>query len=568
MHPRSAGLLSRVRLPRRLPREPWSVLAPLLLLQWVALIAFVETIRHNRWLFYQGGDQTYFYTSAWVLAHGHVPLAPIGYAWSYVLAPLTWMFGANVLAALPVIVLLQTLVLLPVSTLAMYGIGTRLGGRIVGYLAAFWWVVGPYAAIPLWDHRYHGKYLEQFLPQGLGLTGLGDFPSTVCLLVAALLVLRSLDGDRVADAVLGGLFAGFAIGIKPANLLFLAGPALAYAAARRFRYAAAFAVALAPAVVALALWKLKGLGYLPIIAQHPTAYALAAAPHFESPPLGLLISKYTHFSWARLHNNYLQLREFFWSVRLVQWIPVAGVIAIARRSWPKALLLAGWFGAFVLVKGSSPVARVEDASFWRLFLPGLPPFVLFGAALPLLWPRTGPRLAERFRRPARPLLAPRYTLGAAAALLAVVPLLVVGVLPSLHRHNTATYFDEHVLVPIDRFDLSALAAPDGSVSLAWTPPHTEARPFYRIFRMHPVQLTPRDAVPPPARDGIRCPPKSGAQGCTFEMAVVASTRETQFVDHPPRGRWSYRVGLAANWIDDLEGGDVLLFSRAGDVTVR
>ena len=118
MRLRSAGIHLRAGLPRRL-REPLSVLVPLLLLQWGALVAFVETVRHNRWLFFQGGDQTFFYTSAWVLAHGHVPYSWVGYAWSFVLAPLTWIFGPNVLAALPAIVLIQTLVLLPISSASM-----------------------------------------------------------------------------------------------------------------------------------------------------------------------------------------------------------------------------------------------------------------------------------------------------------------------------------------------------------------------------------------------------------------------------------------------------------------
>ena len=564
----SAALSLRARLPRRLPREPWNVLLLLVLLQWGALIAFVETVRHHGWLFYQGGDETFFYTSSWVVSHGHIPVSEIGFAWPYLTAPLDWIFGSNVLAALPAIILLQVLILLPLSTLAIYGVGARLGGRVIGYVAAVCWVLGPYASIPLWDHRYHAKYVEQFLPQALGLTGLGDFPSTVCLLVAALFFLRALDGRGSGDMLLAGVATGFAIGIKPANALFLAGAALALVGSRRWRESATFAAALAPALLALTLWKLKGLGYLPIVTKQQSAYAAGSSQQLPSLPLGLVFSKYSHFSWPRLEGNYLQLREFFWSVRLVQWIPLAGALAIARRSWPKTLFLAGWLGAFVLVKGSSPAARIEDGSFLRLFMPGLPPFVLLMAAIPLLWPRTGVRLADRFpwRRPALGWRA--RSVVAAAVIFAAVPLAVSAALPPLHRHTVATYYGENVFVPVDRFGLSASAAPNGAVSLVWPAQPGSARAFYRVFRMQTVQLAPRQAVPPPAYDGIRCVPKKGAQHCTFEMDPLASMRGTEYVDRPPKGRWSYRVAMVANWVNDLERGDILQVSTPVRVRVQ
>ena len=52
--------------------EPWIVLAPLVVAQWVVLAVFAFTVQRNGWLFYQGGDQTWFYTSAWELAHGRI----------------------------------------------------------------------------------------------------------------------------------------------------------------------------------------------------------------------------------------------------------------------------------------------------------------------------------------------------------------------------------------------------------------------------------------------------------------------------------------------------------------
>src|SRR5581483_1455132 len=59
---RALRAVARWRPPPRLgplAREPWAVLAPLLLLQWAALLAFALTVRHNGWLYYQGGDETF-----------------------------------------------------------------------------------------------------------------------------------------------------------------------------------------------------------------------------------------------------------------------------------------------------------------------------------------------------------------------------------------------------------------------------------------------------------------------------------------------------------------------------
>src|SRR5437763_388733 len=235
MRPASAAALARelpgrVRLGALERYEPWIVLAPIVVAQWVALVVFALVVRHNDWLFYQGGDQTVFYTDAWSLAHGHIPEAEIGYGWSYLLSPIAAIFGANILSALPLVVLFQTIVLLPVAIGCVYGITARIGGRLLGYFAAALWVFAPFLSIPLWEYR--------------------------------------------------------------------------------------------------------GLGHLPIITPAPKALA-AGVGAFPGGglPLAVVVSRYFHFDWSRMHDNYLQLREFFWSVRLLQWLPLAGFVAAGRRSW-------------------------------------------------------------------------------------------------------------------------------------------------------------------------------------------------------------------------------------------
>jgi hypothetical protein len=140
--------------------QPWSALVPLLVVQWLALLALAVTVKHNGLLYYQGGDQTYYWTQAHLLSDWTLPVTAIGYAWSYLLTPIALFAGANVLSGLPAVLLLNIFVLLPVALLCIYGIAARIGGRYLGYWAAFLWVLIPYAAIPMFDHRYHQKYLE------------------------------------------------------------------------------------------------------------------------------------------------------------------------------------------------------------------------------------------------------------------------------------------------------------------------------------------------------------------------------------------------------------------------
>ncbi len=111
------------------------------------------------------------------------------------------------------------------------------------------------------------------------------------------------------------------------------------------------------------------------------------------------IGRYVNIDWQHLQDNKDSLREFFWAVRPLQWVALAGVIGLLRRSWAKGALVAVWFYAFLIVKGTSGHARVEDASFFRLLMPSFPAFVLLLAGVPLLVPQA--RETARRALPAR-----------------------------------------------------------------------------------------------------------------------------------------------------------------------
>ena len=83
---------------------------------------------------------------------------------------------------------------------------------------------------------------------------------------------------------------------------------------------------------------------------------------------------------------------------MLQFLPLAGAIAVARRSVPAAGLFLTWLLGYVVVKGAADVATVESGSFWRLIMPALPAFVLLAASVPLLVPTFVDRMGSGSRR--------------------------------------------------------------------------------------------------------------------------------------------------------------------------
>ena len=256
---------------------------PLLAVGWIAEIVFVSRVHHNGFVFYQGGDQIWYYTTGWLSGHGVIPKTLISPAWSFMLAPFALVIGPSYVSALPVAILLEALVLAPIALFCVYDIGSRIAGRMIGYVAAGLWVIGPYVAIPLFQQTYHSKYVDQFLPHPLGLTMMGDFPSVVCLLAAAALIVRTYQARRLELAIAAGLVTGLAVLTKASNLIFLATPVVLFLVGKRWRELGTFALALVPALGALALWKYRGYGTLPAFGNAYAQRHLALGSHAVAP---------------------------------------------------------------------------------------------------------------------------------------------------------------------------------------------------------------------------------------------------------------------------------------------
>ena len=528
--------------------RPRTVVATLVGAQIAATIALALRVEHNGWVYYQGGDQIWFTTTGWLA--GTLQLAPTeaSYLWPLVQAPITWLTGPTFVQVLPALVVLNVFVLGPIGLLCVYGIAARIGGRLLGYWAAALWVIAPYAAIPLFVERYHEKWTEQFLPQATGLTAMADYPSMVVVLAAAFFVTRSLSPGRVADAALAGLLLGAAGGLKPPNLLLGFGAALAYPLARRWREAVAFGVAVSAALLMLAFWKQRTHGELPIFALEHARLAAGVTPL----AVDINFEKYIDLDVDHWRTQMDHLREFFWSPRLAQWAPFAGLLAILRvRRYPVAALVGGWLAAFLLIKGFSPRGTIESGSFWRLLMPAWPAYLLLLASIPLLIPTLVRRLGPRLDPPADRSVRARWVVVA----LVLTVLLPGAATAASSRMDPPTQAiipwipSGEILTPVDTSIALTTERVGKALRLSWTGGPWRADVFYRVYR-----------GARPDGDLLCSTSNDYATVCYFFGEPVATTRDHTFVVANPRPGATYRIGVGTNWANDPELGDIFVFS--------
>ena len=536
----------------RLLVRPRAVLGALIVVQIALVLVLALSVEHNGWVWFHGGDQIWLTTSGWLLGERGLPPTESGYLWPAFQAPITRATGPTYVQALPPLVLAQILVLGPIALLCVYGIAARIGGRLLGYWASLLWVIAPFAAIPLFVDRYQERWAEHFLPQALGLTALADFPSMVLVLAGALFVARSLTPGRVADAALAGVLIGVAAGLKPPNLLVAGGAVLAYLVARRWREGLAWGLALLPGLLVLLLWKVRGLGEVPAFTLGQAQLAAGSGPL----ALDLELDRYFDLDLEHWRDQMNYLREFFWSARLAQWAPVAGLIAVLRvRRGALAALLGGWLAAFIVVKGFSPRADIQANTFWRLLMPAWPAYLLLFASIPLLVPTLARRLGDRVRPATAAPVAPRWIV-VAAILLVILPGAAIAASTPLGKPQAQARTvvqnlgGANILTPVDdslRMDVEQEGA---SRRLTWTSGGPwRANVFYRVYRHE--------------GDGAdtNCLLSGGtAWYCFLQSELIATTRELSFVDASGPPEATYRIGVGTNWIDDTEAGDVFAFS--------
>lgn len=372
------------------------LLGAAILLQWLSTLVVALRADHDGWRYEQSTAAFASIQGAFDLVDGDLPQRGPGILWPIVLSPFASV-ADSIDGVLAGAVLLNVLVLAPLALVAAYWVAARIGGRLLGIATVALWLAAPWLLHMLALEKYDPVVRDRVLPLLLGLTAEPGFPAAVALVCSAALIASSLDRRSLAGAALAGLVAGAAVAIEPHSLLFLGGAAGAYVAARRVPEAGAFALALAPAVLAIALWQARAVD-----GPDPLAYGPVV--------------------WDQFTINMAGLREFFWSQRLLQWLPLAGTIAVARRSIALALLLGGWMISFGIFLGSQPEAMLAEGAIFRVLLPALPAYVLLVAAIPLLVPTLAVRLGTRLDPMSPGRLPGRNALVVAAVVLAVVPL--------------------------------------------------------------------------------------------------------------------------------------------------
>jgi hypothetical protein len=218
------------------------------------------------------------------------------------------------------------------------------------------------------------------------------------------------------------------------------------------------------------------------------------------------------------------------------------------------MLVGGSFAAFVVVKGSYRGASVEDGSVFRIMMPSFPFFVLVLAALPLLLPHAPRRLSDWREAFAK---RPAHIRGAAVALAVVVTAVapLAGFAAASQKGGSAesaSITAGAMVIPVN-VDLELRAAVSGKrVVLHWRDGGAAGGPvFYRVWR-----------GPAAAGDGFGCDAAyPGGRQCLIGLPEVGVSRTGTFVDRPRRGDWIYRIGVAANWLDDPGYGDVYLVGK-------
>ena len=308
------------------------------------------------------------------------------------------------------------------------------------------------------------------------------------------------------------------------------------------------AAGLIPSVIALALWKYRGLGYLPAFHGGGSSSALAGGTRLSAPVMGVHLHNYIHFSWPRMSSNIDGLREFTWSRRLLEWTMIAGLIGLFRRSATAAILIGGWLALFFVIKGST-VAEVYGGGFFRYMAPAFPAAFLLALSTVFLVPIFGGRLAARAETtgwPATP-RAERRVLGALGTL-SLIPILAFLIFSPARAQSATEVASNTLYLPANQFALSATATRKG-VSLSWPSQSSHgSQVAYAIYR------APSDLM-------TCTSPSKGAIDCNIPANATAFSSTTHFTDAVPAGDWVYRVVMVASALPPPKSGDYLLLSK-------
>jgi hypothetical protein len=376
-------------------RRPDPLFAAAVVLQWIVTAGVALVATRTGSLFGDPNVAKAAVAASNSLVHGAVPATPApGYP--LLLAPVVALTG-DIDTVASVVTTVNVVVLAPLCAYFLFELAERAGGRLFAGATMAVWSVAPVVAAHLYVPKYHATYVDDVLPALYGLTVQAEFVAMTLSVASAAFAMRAVAGSRHA-ALVAGLLAGAAIGVTPTAAGVAIGLVLAIAVSRQWRSLLDAAIGLTAALVPTLVWRQRALGAPTVTLGHP--------------------------SLSTFQSSMAQIREYFWSNRLLQWLPIAGTIGVVRLKPALAVLAAGWLAtATVLV-----VATSADFGGGRAFIsliPAWPSYALLVAAIPALVPTLTTRLG-RHLGPRKDVTSVRMGgVVAAVALLAALPLVLV-----------------------------------------------------------------------------------------------------------------------------------------------
>lgn len=346
-------------------RRPDPLLAATVLLQWLVVAGVSVAAARSGSVYGERSAAEQAIGAAGAISNGGLP-ATNAPGYPVLLAPIV-ASTHDVATVASIVTTVNVVVLTPLLAWSLLEIAARSAGRLYAAAAAAVWTLAPLAAIPLFTDAYRPVYVDNVLPALYGLTLQPGFAAMALSAAAAAFALRAVAGARRA-AIVAGALAGAAALVVPAAVAAGIGGALALIAARRLRALLETAAVLGAAVAALLVWRQRALGGPTITLGHPT--------------------------WAAFQATMAQVREHFWSNRLLQWLAVAGAAGAVRLALPLGAMGAGWLGTYTLVAVATPT-DFSQGRFFVSLLPAWPAYALILAAVPALVPTLVSRLGPR-----------------------------------------------------------------------------------------------------------------------------------------------------------------------------
>ena len=346
-------------------RTPDRLLLVTVGVQWVVTVGVALAASRTGSVFGDTAGIQETIAAASSVAHGTLPPAG-GPLYPLLLAPVARLSTrADTVAS--VVVTVNILILGPIATYSLLEVARRVAGRVFAAVAAAVWLFGPVLAVPLFLDNYRDTYVDDVLPALYGLTIQPAYLAMVLSIVAAMLALRAVaDAPRAAFAA--GLLAAAAIACVPIGAGIAGGVVLALAAARRWRGVGEAFAGLAAGIAPTLIWRHRALETATITLGHP--------------------------SWDAFQGAMANVREFFYSNRLLQWLPVAGAIGMFRLLRPAAALAAGWVAIAAVIGAATPTS-FDGGRFFVGLIPVWPAYALLVAAIPALAPTLVRRLGDR-----------------------------------------------------------------------------------------------------------------------------------------------------------------------------